>query len=117
MRIPTHLGTARGAALRRPRTDHHSHDGSARKRSIDTTIDPTPQEAQVVSLVREGLSNAEIGARLFISPRTVEWHMERIFAKLDITSRRQLHLGEPPRPRRSARSVPGDDGAPFQSPE
>ncbi|WP_433556002.1 helix-turn-helix transcriptional regulator [Pseudonocardia xinjiangensis] len=90
---------------------------SARKRCIATTIDLTPQEAQVVSLVREGLSNAEIGARLFVSPRTVEWHMGRIFAKLDITSRRQLHLGEPPRPRRSARSVPGDDGAPFESPE
>jgi DNA-binding CsgD family transcriptional regulator len=63
---------------------------SARKRSVDTTIDLTPQENQVVRLVREGLSNAEIGARLFISPRTVEWHLGRIFAKLNITSRKQL---------------------------
>jgi DNA-binding CsgD family transcriptional regulator len=88
---------------------------SARKRSVDTTIDLTPQEDQVVRLVREGLSNAEIGARLFISPRTVEWHMGRIFSKLDITSRRQLHPGEPPRPLRSTRSVPGDYGGPFQA--
>jgi DNA-binding CsgD family transcriptional regulator len=88
---------------------------SARKRSVDTTTDLTPQEAQIAGLVREGLSNAEIGARLFISPRTVEWHLGRIFSKLDITSRRQLHTGEPPRPRRSTRSVPGDYGGPFQA--
>ncbi|PXY36406.1 LuxR family transcriptional regulator [Prauserella flavalba] len=50
----------------------------------------TAQEAQVVRLVREGLSNAEIGARLFISPRTVEWHLSRIFGKLGVRSRRQL---------------------------
>jgi DNA-binding CsgD family transcriptional regulator len=85
------------AFARRAAAELRATGESARKRSIDTTIDLTPQEAQVVSLVREGLSNAEIGARLFISPRTVEWHMGRIFSKLDITSRRQLHLGEPPR--------------------
>jgi DNA-binding CsgD family transcriptional regulator/tetratricopeptide (TPR) repeat protein len=63
---------------------------SPRKRTVETTTELTPQEAQIAGLVREGLSNPEIGARLFISPRTVEWHLGRIFSKLDITSRRQL---------------------------
>ncbi|HTF49669.1 MAG TPA: AAA family ATPase [Pseudonocardia sp.] len=63
---------------------------TTRKRKIETTGELTAQEAQVVALVREGLSNPEIGARLFISPRTVEWHLSNIFGKLNITSRRQL---------------------------
>jgi DNA-binding CsgD family transcriptional regulator len=63
---------------------------SPRKRTVETTTELTPQEVQIAGLVREGLSNPEIGARLFISPRTVEWHLGRIFSKLNITSRRQL---------------------------
>jgi DNA-binding NarL/FixJ family response regulator len=61
-----------------------------RKRKAESIGELTAQEAQVVTLVREGLSNTEIGARLFISPRTVEWHLGNIFNKLHITSRRQL---------------------------
>jgi DNA-binding CsgD family transcriptional regulator len=63
---------------------------TVRKRKAESTGELTAQEAQVVLLVRDGLTNSEIGARLFISPRTVEWHLRNIFNKLHVTSRRQL---------------------------
>ena len=50
----------------------------------------TPQEWQIARLARQGLSNPEIGERLFLSPRTVEWHLKKVFTKLGIRSRRQL---------------------------
>jgi DNA-binding CsgD family transcriptional regulator len=61
-----------------------------RKRVAETRDDLTAQERQIAELARDGLSNSEIGARLFLSPRTVEWHLHHVFSKLGIRSRRQL---------------------------
>jgi DNA-binding CsgD family transcriptional regulator len=68
---------------------------TARKRSVENAGRLTVQEAQVAELAREGLSNLEIGARLFISPRTVEYHLGHVFTKLGINSRTQLHRALP----------------------
>jgi ATP/maltotriose-dependent transcriptional regulator MalT len=61
-----------------------------RKRTVDTRDELTGQERQIAGLARDGLSNPEIGARLFLSSRTVEWHLGKVFTKLRITSRMGL---------------------------
>jgi DNA-binding NarL/FixJ family response regulator len=78
------------AFAERARRELFATGETVRKRTIETREELTPQEAQIARLARDGLSNPEIGARLFISPRTVKYHLQKVFLKLDITSRNQL---------------------------
>jgi DNA-binding CsgD family transcriptional regulator len=78
------------AFAERARTELQATGEKVRKRTAETRDDLTPQERQIAWLARDGLSNPEIGARLFLSPRTVEWHLRNVFTKLGIRSRREL---------------------------
>jgi DNA-binding CsgD family transcriptional regulator len=83
------------AFAERARTELLATGEKARKRTVETRDDLTTQERQIAQLARDGLSNPEIGTRLFLSPRTVEWHLRKVFTKLDIRSRHELSSALP----------------------
>ena len=86
------------AFAERARGELQATGEKVRKRTVETRDELTSQERQIARLARDGLSNPEIGARLFLSPRTVEWHLRKVFSKLGIRSRREL-----------ASALPGSD--------
>jgi DNA-binding CsgD family transcriptional regulator len=78
------------AFAERTRRELLAAGATVRKRSPETRDELTPQEEQIARLARDGLSNPEIGAKLFLSRRTVEWHLGKVFAKLEVGSRADL---------------------------
>ena len=83
------------AFAERARRELRATGETARRRTASPHEHLTPQEAQIAQLARTGLSNPEIAAELFLSPRTVEYHLAKVFTKLGITSRRQLRQALP----------------------
>jgi DNA-binding NarL/FixJ family response regulator len=79
------------AFAERARRELRATGEKLRKRTVEARDELTPQEQQIARLARDGLSNPEIAARLFLSPRTVEWHLKKVFTKLAISSRMGLH--------------------------
>jgi DNA-binding NarL/FixJ family response regulator len=92
LRTAHELFTDRGmeAFAERARVELEATGEHARKRTVDTLGDLTPQEAEISRLVAQGHTNREIASQLFVSPSTVEYHLRKVFRKLNVTSRTQL---------------------------
>ena len=101
-----HLFAAIGADAfaERARSELLATGEKVRKREVDTYNQLTPQEEHIVRLARDGRTNPEIAAELFISTRTVEWHLRKVFAKLGITSRSDLQNTMPARGQRAPKA-------------
>jgi ATP/maltotriose-dependent transcriptional regulator MalT len=78
------------AFAERARRELQATGETARKRTVETRDDLTAQEAQIARFAADGATNPEIAGQMFLSDRTIEWHLHKVFAKLGITSRRQL---------------------------
>ncbi|MGN6167006.1 MAG: LuxR C-terminal-related transcriptional regulator [Solirubrobacteraceae bacterium] len=78
------------AFAERARKELQATGEKVRRRTVEARDDLTAQERQIALLAADGLSNPEIGARLYLSPRTAEWHLRNVFTKLGIHSRREL---------------------------
>jgi DNA-binding CsgD family transcriptional regulator len=104
LRIAQEAFSAMGAAAFADRASRslQATGEKGRRRTDDTRDALTAQEAQIAELARAGLSNPEIGTHLFISPRTVEYHLHKVFAKLGISARTQLAHALPATERRAA---------------
>ena len=79
-----------GAFAERAQRELSATGETVRKRTVETVDELTTQETQVARLAAQGHTNSEIGAQLFISPRTVEYHLRKVFRKLDVSTRREL---------------------------
>ncbi|HEY2173479.1 MAG TPA: LuxR C-terminal-related transcriptional regulator [Mycobacteriales bacterium] len=92
LRIAYDMLTAMGIQgfAERARRELQATGETVRRRTVDTVNELTPQEAEIARLVCDGNTNPEIGAELFISGRTVEWHLSKVFAKVGVSSRREL---------------------------
>jgi DNA-binding CsgD family transcriptional regulator len=95
------------AFAERARRERVATGEKVRKRDVTTQDELTPQEAHIARLARDGRSNAEIGAELFLSVRTVEWHLRKVFIKLGVRSRKDLKDALPaPGQTRPLRRIP-----------
>jgi ATP/maltotriose-dependent transcriptional regulator MalT len=92
------------AFAERARRELRATGERVRKRTVETDGELTAQEAQIARLARDGLSNPEIGIRLFISAHTVQYHLRKVFTKLGITSRSQLNRVLPSGPASAERT-------------
>ena len=86
----TLAGIGAEAFAERARRELLATGETVRRLTTETRDVLTPQEAQIARLAADGHTNPEIGARLFISPRTVEYHLHKVFTKLDVSSRKEL---------------------------
>jgi DNA-binding CsgD family transcriptional regulator len=89
------IGFGADGFAERARLELQATGAAVRRRTAAMTTALTAHEAQIARLAGEGLTNPEIGARLFLSPHTIEWHLRHVFTKLGITSRRQLRAALP----------------------